>query len=336
VRPITNKIYYDVFAVCEKLYCFWDCNSPEINRRFIKGVDSQYFCYLADVHSASLEGENKLRAAIALHTAYYHGVETLFTLIFAGLHAPSAMPAWILKCKSEDLRTMLTMVKSKQPISNTTIQLEEYSWEYIASFFNGVALIGNERQDDAAKEFGELWKLFADDFLDGFQVGAYNSFKHGFRIKMGGMKVEFAPDKGTKPLPEEFISLGDSKYGTTFYLSKKINGAPNAQSDQHFRITENHVNSYPEYMVDALRLISISIFNVVECMKRFSLNERPQGKTLPVGNWFDDLRRKRTGLTNFSADADVSEGNIKRFNKQELQKELDSRKGQLKIQTESK
>jgi hypothetical protein len=172
--------------------------------------------------------------------------------------------------------------------------------------------------------------------LDGFQIGAYNSFKHGFRVKLGGMKVAFAPDKGIKPLPEDFISLGDSKYGTAFFLPKKISGAPNAQSDQHFRITENYVNSYPEYMVDALRLISISIFNIVECMKRFSLNERPKGKTLPEGNWFDDLRGKRAGLTNFSVDADVSEKSIKRFSKQELQKELDSRRGQLKIQSESK
>lgn len=333
MRPISNKLFNDVFAVCDRLYCFWDCNTKELNRQFLNGVDSEYFSYLADVHSASLASENKLHAAIALHTAYFHGLETLFTLIFAGLHAPSAMPAWILKCKSEDLKVLVTMVKTKQPISNTTIQLEEYSWAYIASFFNGVALIGNERQDSAAKEIAELWKLFSEDFLDNFQIGAYNSFKHGFRVKLGGMKVAFAPqtESTAMPPPEKFVPLGESTFGTTFYIPKKINGAPNTKLDRHFRITENYVNSYPEYMVEALKLISLSVFNVVCCMKRFNFGEKAIGKTPPLGNWFDDLRRKRTGLTNFSADADISEKSIKRYNNQELQKELNSRKGQLKI-----
>ena len=97
MRVTTDKLYYEVFGVGEKLHCLWDGNIPALNLEFLDSVDYEYFKYLADIHAGSLTSPHKMRAAIALHTAYFHGLETLFSLIFAGLHAPSVIPAWILE-----------------------------------------------------------------------------------------------------------------------------------------------------------------------------------------------------------------------------------------------
>src|ERR1041385_6978782 len=84
------------FAVGKKPFVVWAYDA--INDDFLRGIDTKYFQYLADTHSANLTGEHRLTAAIALRTAYHHGLETLFMLIFATLQAPHCVVGWILKC----------------------------------------------------------------------------------------------------------------------------------------------------------------------------------------------------------------------------------------------
>ena len=49
------------------------------------------------------------------------------------------------------------------------------------------------------------------------------------------------------------------------------------------------------------------------------------------GDWFNELCRKRTGLNNLIAETEIHETNITRFDKKELQKLLDSKKGEIRI-----
>jgi hypothetical protein len=333
MRVTTDKLYYDIFGVGEKLHCFWDCNIPALNLEFLNSIDHEYFNYLADIHSGSLTGPHKLRAAIALRTAYFHGLETLFSLIFAGLHALPVIPAWILKCRTEELRNLVGMVNSNQQAPNVRIRFEEYSWKSISAFFNGTALIGNAEQDKAVEDFGKLWQLFADDYADSFSVDAYNSFKHGFRVRLGGMKISFQPVKSSEnpDPPKDYQELGNSEFGVTFYVADKIKEAPDQKPDQHFRIKDCHVNCYPEYTAESLRLISVSIHNVVSCLKKLSGGEKAAGLVPGSGDWFNELCRKRTGLNNLIAETEIHETNITRFDKKELQKLLDSKKGEIRI-----
>ena len=176
MRPTTDKLYYEVFAVGEKLYCLWDSNLPALNSEFLKNVDHEYFKYLADAHSKELAGLNKMRAAVALHTAYFHGLETLFSLVFAGLQAPRAIPAWILKCRTEQLRTLVEAANASMPLTKSKFLLKDYSWKSIADFFNGVALHGNKEQDKGATDLGELWQMFAKDYADKHLSPAVSEF----------------------------------------------------------------------------------------------------------------------------------------------------------------
>jgi hypothetical protein len=333
MRVSTDKLYHEVFGVGEKLHCLWDCNIPALNLEFLNSIDHEYFKYLAEIHSGSLTSPHKLRAAIALHTAYFHGLETLFSLIFAGLHAPSVIPAWILKCRTEELRNLVATVNSKQQAPNVRIRFEDYSWKSISALFNGVALDGNNEQEKAVDDLGKLWQMFAGDYADSFAVDAYNSFKHGFRVKLGGMKIAFKPalsPENPAP-PKEYQELGNSEFGTSFYVADKIKGASDQKPDQHFRIKDCHVNCYPEYTTESLRLISTSIHNVVSCLKKLSGGEKVPGLVPGNGGWFDELCRKRVGLNNLIAETKIYEEDITRFNKEELQKLLDSKKGEIRI-----
>lgn len=333
MRPTTDKLYNDVFAVGDKLYCIWDTNLPALNSEFLDKVDHDYFRYLADTHSKELEGSNKLRAAVALHTAYFHGMETLFSLIFAGLQAPRAIPAWILKCRTEQLRTLVEDATANIPLAKSEFALKENSWASIADFFNGVALHGNKEQDKGATDFGELWKMFAQDYANKNLLLAYNSFKHGFRVKLGGMKIAFAPASTANPddSANQYQELGKCECGSSFHEATAIQGAPKLKSDRHFRVKDCYVNCYPEYAAESLRLISISICNVVSCLKSLNDGKIVSG-ILPDGiDWLNELRQKKDGLTEFVSDMAISEKDIKRFNEEELNKIFEAKRVEIKI-----
>jgi hypothetical protein len=295
MRPATDKLFYEVFAVGDKFYCLWDNNIPVLNAEFLKYVDHGYFNYLADLHSKELGGANKMRSAVALHTAYFHGLETLFSLIFAGLQAPRAMPAWILKCRTDQLKTLVEIANANSQQIKAQFVLKNYSWESIADFFNGIALHGNESQDTGATDLGKLWRGFAKDYVDKHSSLAYNSFKHGFRIKLGGMKIAFSPASSPETPPSErtYHELGKSDFGTSFYEPISIDGAPNINPDRHFRIRDCHVNSYPEYAVEALRLISISIHNVVSTLKTLNKITYSPGLLPDKKDWLNSLQQKK-------------------------------------------
>jgi hypothetical protein len=62
-------------------------------------MDTRYFQYQAETHGKNLDGENRQRAAVALRTSYYHGLETLFMLIFAVWQSPHCIVGWLSKCE---------------------------------------------------------------------------------------------------------------------------------------------------------------------------------------------------------------------------------------------
>lgn len=329
----TSQLYYEVFGVGEKLHCFWDSNIPALNLKFLNSIDHEYFKYLADIHSGSLTGPHKLRAAIALHTAYFHGLETLFSLIFAGLHAQTAMPAWILKCRTDDLRNLVTTVDSNQQATNVRIQFEEYSWKSISALVNGSTLVGNQELDKIVDDLGKLWQKFAKDYTDSLTIDAYNSFKHGFRVRLGGINISFKPalsQENPNP-PIEYQELANSEFGVSFYVADKIKEAPDQKPDQHFRIKDCHVNCYPEYMIESLRLISVSIHNVVSFLKKLNGGETVTGMIPGNGDWFNELCQKRTGLNHFITGLEIHEKDITRFTKDEMQKLLNSKKIEIQI-----
>lgn len=106
---MSGKMESTLFAVDEEPYCLWEYDTGERNLACLKGIDSQYFSFIAASNYAlfvdeqsknlidgELSGDNLQRAALAMRTAYHHGLETFFTLVCAGIQAPLCVHAWIL------------------------------------------------------------------------------------------------------------------------------------------------------------------------------------------------------------------------------------------------
>jgi hypothetical protein len=53
-------------------------------------VDPTYFDYVGRVNAEVLGTDEEQHAAMAIRTAYHHGLETLFALMFAAIQAPTA------------------------------------------------------------------------------------------------------------------------------------------------------------------------------------------------------------------------------------------------------
>ena len=234
----------------------------------------------------------------------------LFCLIFAGLHSWSSVPAWILKCQNEELRKLVASVQANQQPPNVKMHLEEYSWQCISAIFNGEVLSENEAREKTADELGKLWALFAEDFTDPFVVAAHNSFKIGLRVRLGGMKVSFKPaaTAGDAVPIEGYKELAKSDFGLSFLVADKIQNAPDKKPDRHFRISQpRHVNCHPEYAAKSLRLIALSIHNVVAFLRRFNGGEKTSGLSPGIGNWYNELCTKRDGLLNFEFTKNIGE-----------------------------
>ena len=154
-----------MFPVAAEPYCAWWLK--DTNSDFLRGINTSYFRYLAEVHSKALDGEDKQRAAVALRTSYYHGLETLFMLIFAAVQAPKAVVAWLPKCRPVQLRKLVMETTSGKlrPIS-TMWKLEEASLAAHLQIGERQNLCGTGRFEAMQRAFAQLWERFANDFTE--------------------------------------------------------------------------------------------------------------------------------------------------------------------------
>jgi hypothetical protein len=107
-----RRIYYSKFAVCEKPYCVWEWNLPERNLEYLERVDPTYFDYVGRVNAKKLGTDDGQHAAMAIRTAYHHGLETLFALMFAAIQAPDCVVGWMQRYSMGQLRSLVTSARA--------------------------------------------------------------------------------------------------------------------------------------------------------------------------------------------------------------------------------
>jgi hypothetical protein len=317
------------FAVIDHPFCIWGWNLQEENLQFLRNIDHEYFLYLAKVHSQNAEGENKGKATIALRMAYYHGLETMFALIFAAIQSPRCVLPWILKAKPWQIRELAKTVGDSNFRGYLRFKLEKPTWDDISNLIHNLVFKDLSNREQLAKSFASLWQRFAREYTDQLLVDEYNSVKHGFRANLGGIKFSFAPSEDSKnmPSPESYISLCESQLGSSFYIPEQIVGSPEkeARSDPHFWLKLHHVNSHPARLDLALRLVSISINNV-RAFLRIVQNDRkePGIKFLhPMDEKeFTAPWENRESLLNFTEEQAVQEQQIERLDADEILKLL--------------
>lgn len=259
------------FLVDEKAYCFWDDDIRMRNRDFINRIDAGYFEYQANIHYSVLneidenqaDKRTRQHAAVALRSAYSHGLEVLFSLLFATLQAPDCVFGWFSRYSNSDLRNVVTKIQKYQLV-RTKFGVPLHSWEGV------VDIIFPGTEDDELKQlrprienFSRLWASFAHDFLDERFDKEYNSLKHGLRVYMGGFYLAMGSQQefGTPAPADKMQTVAHSEFGTSFFIQEQIGKSKN------YVIHEQSRNWNPENFFHGLLLISLSIRNILSFLK---------------------------------------------------------------------
>lgn len=320
------------FAVGDRAYCVWDTDINKRNLDFLRSLDPSYFDYVARANVENLDTADHARAATAIRSAYHHGLETLFALVFAVLQSPGHIAAWMQIYTPSQLRRLVAVVDDRNlglPYTKLKGGDEKLTWERISKALNSPNE-SEERRQEIREEFAWLWKRFARDFLNDRFDNEYNSIKHGLRAGPGGFSMSIGPqaEKGKAAPPESMISMGGSKYGSTFLVPRRLaqkgerkGKAFSARDNTHFQLRNQHLNWDPKGLSTALSLLSVSLNNVVNEARRLAGDDlleldfkipETTVKDLPLG-WVEGVNARdldhslqADGLPNYSREQILS------------------------------
>jgi hypothetical protein len=245
--PNFVSLEYAVVMVDVTPYCVWNDKSiKDINLKYLDNIDPTFFIYQADTNLNKLKfKKHKLHAALAIRTAYSHGLETLFSLICAAIQAPYCIPAWLLLCSNNDLESIVTKINSSEQVY-TLFKNQPLNWTNISDTIHKPLVMEDKEKEEAIKgRFGDLWSHFASDFLNNAFKKEYNSIKHGFRVKPGGFSFALGIEKipGVQSPQGNMHLLGKSEFGSSFDDYIKID-----EIKHHIQLRMNSMNWDPEDM----------------------------------------------------------------------------------------
>lgn len=309
---------YSKFAVDEAPFCVWEWDLHERNLALINSIDPTYFAYLANVHGQGLETDDQRQhAALSLRTAYSHGLETLFALLFSAIQAPDCVIGWLHKYDVGDLRNLIKKVQTRQPILSK-LESTPITWKTISNTIHiALSLEDKEKEARVKAHFATAWQRFASDLADNKSGLEYNSIKHGFRARPGGFRlavgIETTP--GVPAPPERMRSLGGSEFGSSFFIPEKIN-----DYKLHFRVRRHSRNWRPENFIYGLHLISLSLQNILSFLKVVNGVDAATVEFLWPSDesHFQEPWRPVAGVMSMGMDTVIMPEHIKPFNKDEI------------------
>ena len=309
------NLTYNIFVIDETPYCLWGEKTKEMTLEFLNNFDPKYYDYLANLYSAELQKssdhENKNDKhfpAYAIRTSFSQGLENLFAFLYAAIQAPHCFPAWINLYWPKDISNITNKINNQEKISSWLLN-QNIDWFTLSEVIHKrLEIENNEKQAQIKKAFGDLWSIFASLYLQQSFLNEYNSIKHGFRVAPGGSEFAFSQQE------KELLS-GKSEYGSSFFRAEKIENAKG-----HYAFSQISRNWDPEDMVWGLRLISLSLSNIVSAVK--AINGVGQVQFQWPSN-LDTFREswKRTvdlGVTSINLNMNIDERYIEKYSKEEM------------------
>jgi hypothetical protein len=280
------RLYRAPFVTFERPHCVWEYDLPEVVLDFLAELDPKYFETIAEMHAERIRATPCQVSATALRGLYFQGLETLFALTGALIQAPTAVPAWLVRYKNEQLEALIRSISESRPVL-AHLHHKLNSWEDLAGVVFRPMDADQSVKDEAARSTARMWRLFAEDFLDPIRKIEYNSIKHGMRIRQGGFRIAIGRqvDLNTPCPPQSMMSLGGSQFGSSFFIIEGLDdGARN------FRVRKQLMNWNPDNMVWGARMISLSIQNVVACLRSIN-NATPESIEFRIPDDADDYMR---------------------------------------------
>lgn len=207
------SLEHAIFFVENEPYCLWSYQSiTERTLRFLYNINPSYFEYQADTNLKKLNTKKyEQQAALAIRTAYSHGLETLFSLLCAAVQSPHCVPGWLLLCSNTQLYRLVEKIDSRQQVYSL-LNPDRLNWQKLSLEIHKPLILKDKKEEKSIKKhFGELWSRWAADFLGETFRKEYNSIKHGFRVTAGGFSLSIGGEitPGVHPPQENMQLIGE-------------------------------------------------------------------------------------------------------------------------------
>lgn len=309
-----GRIEYFKLVTHNSAHCLWVEDVKEKNLDYLNRIDPRYFEFLASACVQMLEEDKQHYAAMALRTTYGHALETLFALLCATVQAPKCVFGWLLRYMGKDLYGLVKDITYKEPFLSPWIP-KLTSWDDISKLVNIFTTGDAEKDLSLRSRFAKLWERLAHEFVDEFLSEEYNSIKHGLRGRPGGHFYAMGAEEtfGIAPPLENMTVYASSQFGSSFYVSEKLHNRFN------FRVMEYRVNWNPENLYHAIKLISLSILNVVAFLKYDNGAPREQIKVFAPTDetYFEAPWKVNTGM-NMGTGSVIEEKDVVPFTAKEI------------------
>ncbi len=315
-----------VFAVADNPYCCWDYDHDARTLEFLGGIDPGYFGTVAELFASELASDDPMAISMALRVTYQHGVETLMSLLGAAAQAPSAIPAWIAQCKTDELKEIVERLRDGRELL-TQAGRQNVTFLDLAEHVHRCAWADESGVDSTASLFGRFWSRLASEFLNETARAEYNAIKHGNRVVAGGFSIAVGLEEthGVPAPPEAMRSLGGSQFGSTFFASERV-----GLSKIHIRTRRTSINWSPEGLAQRLLLVAMSIRNVVSALQ-CALGVDPTALEFerpdPISA-FDDVWGREPGVRTSAVDVMLQIDPSDELTKDQLRAILEDRAGQ--------
>lgn len=304
-----------IFAVNDTPFCLWEVE-PELRvRKFLDGIDVEFFDYSLQTH---LRTEDEKRALVAIRLSLHHATETMFSLLGAYVQAPDRPYAWIAKCSNSELRKFTERVRRGDSTLISKLNLADISWASVSQAVFATYQPGTERHANTVKCFANLWTTLTGEFNNNTYVDEYNALKHGFRVRPGGITLAAGVEHeyGVAPYADEMKTIGSSQFGATFLKIESL-GTVN---DPHIRSRQISVNWSLERTILLHQLVHMSINNVVSALK--VINNYKPGECLFLRPQDDEDFQKpwrhSPGVTSMSFDHTLDESLLPQITRADL------------------
>jgi len=258
------KMQNTIFLVEDEPYCLFDGDLARRNEMFLQGLDAGFFDYNTNAH---LTGVNDKYASTALRIAQHHAIETLFSLAGVYVQAPDCGYAWLAKCQTPQLRSLVKRICQSDVTLHNKLMLPSISWRSIAERMFVNAMPESAQREGLINGFSMLWEELAGMFLDPASSDEYNAMKHGFRIANGGFQLSMSVNPTTgesDPFGVPMEIVGESEYGATFL---KVINVGDMKKTRSLRTVLTTANWSAEQLIHLNKLLHISINNFIAALR---------------------------------------------------------------------
>lgn len=317
MNQLASGIQFECFPVGRRAHCVWEWNLYERNAEYLSALQPNYFGYLASKYGPDLEGDQKQFAAVGIRTAYGQALETFFALACAVIQAPRCVFGWMQLYRQNELEELVRAIgEGRECLAG--VRPRPSSWRDFASVcLTHLALEDTEKEAAVKKGYGDLWPLFASDFLEDGAQEEYNNLKHGLRVRPGGFRLAIGrEDTPGKPAPaERMVSLGGSEFGSSSFRRVRLR-----EKARHYRMQRVHRNWDPGEVGSRLQLLAMSMENLIGFARILNGEDPTTIKVVwptPLGA-FEHATRGLSGVRSLSMDTIVQEEDVHFFSDEEI------------------